>query len=83
VNRSVPASGLDVLAADWATRLASGPPIAFRLGRENLRAGAAGGTLEDALLREQEAQVKCLTSKDALIGVSAFFQKTQPKFEGR
>jgi 2-(1,2-epoxy-1,2-dihydrophenyl)acetyl-CoA isomerase len=83
VNRAVPDAELDAFAMDWATRLASGPPIAYQIGRENLRAGAAGGSLEDALVREQEGQVRCLTSKDAQIGVTAFFQKVAPKFEGR
>lgn len=83
VNRAVAKTGLDALAADWAERLASGPPIAYRLGRQNLRAGAAGGTLADALEREQEAQVACLQSKDAWAGVQAFFLKKKPEFQGR
>lgn len=83
VNRAVPDAELDGLAAEWATRLADGPPLAFRLGKANLRAGAAGGTLDDALHREQEAQAACATSRDALIGVQAFFMKQRPEFEGR
>jgi len=83
VNRAVPDGELDLLAAEWATRLADGPPLAFRLGKANLRAGAAGGNMADALHREQEAQAQCATSKDALIGVQAFFLKQPPKFEGR
>jgi len=81
VNRAVAASELDQLARDWATRLASGPPIAFRLGKRNLR--AAAGELAAALTREEDAQVQCLRSRDALIGVQAFFLKQPPKFEGR
>lgn len=83
VNRSVPEHALDALADDWAQRLASGPPIAFALAKANLLAGAAGGSLDDALHREKEAQVKCLTSKDAYLGVQAFFLKKKPVFEGR
>lgn len=83
VNRAVASAGLDALADDWAARLSAGPPIAYALGKENLRAGAAGGTLDDALTREKEAQVRCLTSKDALIGVQAFFLKKPPVFEGK
>lgn len=83
VNRAVPGSGLDALADDWAGRLAAGPPIAYALGKANLIAGAAGGTLDDALGREKEAQVRCITSKDAFTAVQAFFLKKKPVFEGR
>ena len=83
VNRAVAAEELDALAAEWSRRLASGPPIAYRLGKANLRAGAAGGDLAAALEREVDAQAVCLRSKDALIGVQAFFMKQDPKFEGK
>lgn len=83
LNRVVAPEDLDALAADWARRLASGPPIAFRLGKQNLRAGAGGGTVHDALQREADAQLVCLRSRDALIGVQAFFLKQEAKFEGR
>lgn len=83
VNRAVAASGLDALADDWAERLASGPPIAFALGKRNLLMGAGGGTLEEALGREKEAQVRCAQTRDAFAGVQAFFLKQKPKFEGR
>lgn len=83
VNRAVGSHGLDALADDWAERLAAGPPLAFAAGKANLLAGAAGGTLDEALVREREAQAKCATSKDALIGVQAFFLKKPPAFEGR
>lgn len=83
VNRAVPASGLEALADDWAGRLGSGPPIAYALGKANLLAGAAGGTLDEALQREKEAQVRCITSKDAFSAVQAFFLKKKPVFEGR
>ncbi len=82
VNRSVVASELDDLAAEWSARLAQGPPMAYRLARRNLRAGAAQGSLEDALQREVEAQVQCLQSRDMTRGVRAFFSKTTPEFQG-
>jgi len=83
VNRAVPAVDLAELAGDWARRLASGPPMAFRLGKANLRAGAGGGTMADALHREAEAQVVCAFTKDAALAIQAFFMKQTPKFEGR
>jgi len=82
VNRAVPEDELDTLAADWTERLASGPPIAYRHGKRNLLAGAAGGTLREALEREAETQIECLESQDAARGVGAFFQRTKPEFEG-
>lgn len=82
VNRAVDEAELEALAADWTERLASGPPIAFRLAKQNLRLGAAGGTLAEALDREADAQVACLESGDAMRGVAAFFQKVKPAFEG-
>ena len=81
VNRCIPDSELDALAEDWAQRLAQGPPIAYRLGRRNLRLSGQGG-LEQALEREVESQVTCLTSKDMLRGVQAFFGKKTPQFKG-
>jgi len=83
LNRVVDPDALDALAADWARRLASGPPIAFRLGKQNLRAGAGAGTIHDGLQREADAQLQCLRSRDAMVGVQAFFLKQEPKFEGR
>jgi 2-(1,2-epoxy-1,2-dihydrophenyl)acetyl-CoA isomerase len=83
VNTAVPDAELDEAAAALARRLADGPPLAYRLAKANLRAGAGGGTMAEALHREQEAQVLCIKSKDALIGGQAFFLKQQPKFEGR
>jgi len=82
VNRSVPSDELGALAEAWSTRLAAGPPIAYLLGKANLRAGAAGGTLEDALDREAAAQVRCIRSKDMGRGLKAFFTKTEPDFRG-
>ena len=83
VNRAVPDADLEALASDWARRLAAGPPIAFRLGKANLRAGAGGGTMTDALQREAEAQIVCAFTKDAAMGAKAFFMKQPPVFEGK
>lgn len=83
VNRSVPVDELQGLAEDWAKRLSSGPPIAFKLGKANLRAGAGGGTMAEALHREAEAQLVCAFTKDAAIATQAFFLKQPPRFEGK
>lgn len=81
VNRALPPANLGTCVVDWATKLSEGPPIAMRLGRHNLRLGQTG-TIEDALGREQEAQITCLRSNDMMRGVQAFFQKKSPEFKG-
>ena len=63
-------------------RLADGPPVAYRLAKQNLRAGV-GGTMAEALARETEAQVQCLQTKDAMNAARSFFMKQTPTFEGK
>ncbi len=82
VNRSVPDGELDALAETWLQRLAAGPPLAYRLGKANIRSGAGATSLSEALDREAAAQVQCLRSKDVMRGMQAFFAKTEPVFEG-
>jgi enoyl-CoA hydratase/carnithine racemase len=80
VNRVVPVEEGPETALGLARRLAKGPPRALRLMRrlvyDNLQ-----GDLSTALDRERDAQVQCLTSPDLLEGVSALFQKRDPKWE--
>ncbi len=82
VNKSVPNDELDALMNDWGKRLADGPPVAYRLAKQNLRAGV-GGTMAEALARETEAQVQCLQTKDAMTAARSFFLKQTPTFEGK
>jgi enoyl-CoA hydratase/carnithine racemase len=81
VNRAMPEANLDSLVSEWATKLGEGAPIAMRLGLQNLNLGY-DGDLEAALVREQEAQLECLGSKDMMRGVQAFFAKKAPEFQG-
>lgn len=83
VNRAVRAEELADLASRWASRLAAGPPIAYRNGKRNLRAAVSSGGIHEALAREEAAQIECLRSRDAAAAVQAFFQKREPTFEGR
>jgi 2-(1,2-epoxy-1,2-dihydrophenyl)acetyl-CoA isomerase len=65
-----------------ASRLAQGPPLSLRLIKQSVYA-ALDGTLDQALEREREAQLRCLESRDFAEGVSAFFGKREPRFTGK
>ncbi len=81
VNRVVDDEVLEAETAAVAQRLAAGPPIALRLAKANINAGCSG-SFEQALEREVQAQVECLSTEDAKEGIAAFFQKRTPNFEG-
>ena len=61
--------------------LEKGPPLAF----EHIKAAvyASWGSIEDALRREREGQLKLLRSSDAMEGIMAWAQKREPTFEGK
>jgi 2-(1,2-epoxy-1,2-dihydrophenyl)acetyl-CoA isomerase len=82
VNRVVPDEELDAFVGDWATRLASGPPLALRLNKKLLSNAFAIG-LAEALDAEAAAQSVNLVSEDVREGFAAFLQKRPPSFRGR
>lgn len=67
---------------DFAARLAKGPPLAHRLIKQAV-AQALSSTLEQALDTELDGQLQCLQSRDFAEGISAFFAKREPKFQGK
>ena len=82
VSRVVPAAELDAAVAGLAAELAGKSPLVLRLGKQAFHA-----TEDVALapaLEHLQAQLSLLTqSKDAVEGITAFFQKRPPEWTGR
>jgi enoyl-CoA hydratase/carnithine racemase len=75
---------LETAAAEtmaFAQRLAAGPPLVHARVKRAIYA-ALDSTLDEALAAERRGQLELLQSKDFFEGVSAFFQKRDPKFTG-
>jgi enoyl-CoA hydratase/carnithine racemase len=82
VNRVVPDAQLDSFVADWAGRLAAGPPLALQMTKRMLTMGASL-SLSEALHQEAMAQSVTGASEDTAEAMKAFFGKREPKFRGR
>jgi enoyl-CoA hydratase len=81
-NKAVPAEEFDAAVADWAGRLASKSPLLMRLGHDAMYR-QSDMAVDDALefLRSQLSLT--FTTDDLREGVTAFFEKREPKWEGR
>jgi enoyl-CoA hydratase/carnithine racemase len=75
-----PPGQLDASVRALADRLTAGPPLAFAEIKSALY--ASWGDLEAALTRERQGQLRLMQSKDAMEGITAFFQKRAPEFAG-
>ncbi|MBK0400622.1 2-(1,2-epoxy-1,2-dihydrophenyl)acetyl-CoA isomerase [Limibaculum sp. M0105] len=73
---------LEARVRQIATRLASGPTVAYRLMKQALRRSAQN-TLDDQLALEAELQGEAGRTRDFAEGVMAFLEKRPAKFEGR
>ncbi len=82
VNRVVPASELDACVAEWATRLAAGPPIALGMTKR-LITNAFSMTMDEALEAEGLAQTVNSGTEDTAEAIRAFLDKREPTFRGR
>jgi enoyl-CoA hydratase/carnithine racemase len=82
VNRVVPAAQLMDETLTLAHQLAAGPPIAYRLMKENLD-HALRSDLSTCLGHEAAATVTAGGSEDHREAVRAFVEKRRPRFNGR
>lgn len=82
VQRVVADAELPDAARDLATRLASGPTVAYGAIKQAVDF-AAGHGLAEALEREAELQEACAATDDHLNATRAFLDKRRPTFSGR
>ena len=82
VNRVVPAADLDRFVADWATRLAAGPPIAYSMTKALLNKSLEK-SMDQALEDEGRYQTVNLVTDDVAEAFQAFLDKREPVFQGR
>jgi 2-(1,2-epoxy-1,2-dihydrophenyl)acetyl-CoA isomerase len=82
VNRVLPASQIDAFVADWADRLAAGPPLALSMTKR-LLTNSFSMTMDEALEAEGLAQSVNAGTEDAPEAIRAFLEKREPKFRGR
>jgi len=82
VNRVVPDGEFDAAVADWAAKLASKSPVLMKLGKDAMYR-QLDMPLDEALdfLRSQLSVA--FTTEDIQEGVTAFFEKREPKWTGR
>jgi enoyl-CoA hydratase/carnithine racemase len=81
-NRVVAPASLMQETMRLARELAGGPPLAFAAIKRAVRIGLTG-TLDDALGAERGGQLECLRSRDCTEGITAFFEKRPPAFQGK
>ncbi|KAA0236482.1 MAG: Short-chain-enoyl-CoA hydratase [Acidimicrobiales bacterium] len=81
VNRVVPPEEFGDEVQRWASRLAAGPPEAYRWTKRAIRRSLSSD-MEGEFEFEIFAQVQCLQTSDHREGVAAFQEKRSPEFSG-
>lgn len=82
VNRVVAPQDLDATVADWASRLAAGPPVALTQTKRMLNRSFET-SWEAQLDAESTAQAYNFSTTDTVEALHAFFEKRPPTFTGR
>jgi 2-(1,2-epoxy-1,2-dihydrophenyl)acetyl-CoA isomerase len=82
VSHVVPATQLEAEVKTLATKIMQGPPVAIRAVKRALF-GSQKKKLAEALEHEVQEQIRCYLSDDCSEGIRAFFEKRQPKFQGK
>jgi enoyl-CoA hydratase/carnithine racemase len=81
VDRVVPSADLMKEAMDFAVALSKRPPLAVQAVLEGMTAGLEKGA-EEGLRVDREWSRRLTQSKDAVEGMTAFFEKREPVFKG-
>ena len=82
VNEVVDHESLVERTRETALELASAAPTSIRYAKEGI-ARAEHAALDEILDYEEEAQLTCFRSEDALEGLRAFGEKRRPDFKGK
>jgi enoyl-CoA hydratase/carnithine racemase len=82
VNKVVPAEELGAAVEAWAVKLARSSPVIMRLGKEAMRR-QLDMPLDDALDYLRAQLTLALSTEDIVEGVTAFFEKREPQWQGR
>jgi enoyl-CoA hydratase/carnithine racemase len=82
VNRVLPVAELDAFVDDWASTLASGPPLALSMTKTLLHASAQA-SMDQAVEDEARCQALNFSTRDTAEALEAFGQKRDPVFTGR
>src|SRR6266516_3313455 len=82
VNRVVPADGFDDAVAEWAAKLASKSPVIMRLGKDAMFR-QMDMDFADALEYLHSQLTIAVSTEDIVEGVTAFFEKREPRWMGR